>query len=60
VWRVPVDAAGSAGRPTRHLQGTYGRIRDIHFVGGRVWVTTSNNNGADRLVSLPLSSVGVG
>jgi len=58
VWRVPVNADGSAGTPSRHLQGTYGRIRDIHFVGSRVWVTTSNNDGADRLISLPLSAVG--
>jgi glucose/arabinose dehydrogenase len=58
VWRVPVRADGSAGTPTRHLEGTFGRIRDIHFVGGRVWITTSNNTGADRLISLPLSAVG--
>ncbi len=54
----PVNADGSAGTPTRHLQGTYGRIRDIRFVDNRVWVTTSNNDGADRLLSLPLSAVG--
>jgi glucose/arabinose dehydrogenase len=60
VWRVPVKADGTAGTPTRHLQGTYGRVRDIHFVGDRVWITTSNNDGADRLISLPLSAVGVG
>ncbi|GAA5024350.1 hypothetical protein GCM10023258_16320 [Terrabacter aeriphilus] len=58
VWRVPVDADGTAGTPTRHLQGTYGRIRDIRFVAGRAWVTTSNNDGADRLISLPLADVG--
>jgi len=60
VWRVPVGADGTAGTPTRHLQGTYGRIRDIHFVGDRVWITTSNNDRADRLISLPLSAVGAG
>src|SRR6478752_8856482 len=58
VWRVPVDADGPAGTPTRHLQGTFGRIRDILFVGNRVWITKSNNDGADRLLSLPLSAVG--
>ncbi|MHA3834178.1 PQQ-dependent sugar dehydrogenase [Terrabacter sp. AAH1] len=58
VWRVPVNADGTAGTATRHLNRTYGRIRDIHFVGNRVWITTSNNNRADRLVSLPLSAVG--
>lgn len=60
VWRVPVNADGSAGKATRHLHGTYGRIRDIRFVGNRVWVTTSNNDRADRLISLPLSAVGAG
>jgi hypothetical protein len=60
VWRVPVGADGTAGTPTRHVQGTYGRIRDIRFVGGRAWVTTSNNTGTDRLISLPLSALGVG
>jgi len=58
VWRVPVNADGTAGRPARYLQGTYGRIRDIHFVGDRVWVTTSNNDRKDRLISLPLADVG--
>ncbi len=60
VWRVPVTADGTAGKPTRHLNRTYGRIRDIHFVGNRVWITTSNNDRADRLLSLPLSAVGAG
>ncbi|HET7397750.1 MAG TPA: PQQ-dependent sugar dehydrogenase [Intrasporangium sp.] len=57
VWRVPVRAGRLSGAPTRHLQGTYGRIRDIRFVGGRAWILTSNASG-DRLVSLPLSAVG--
>jgi glucose/arabinose dehydrogenase len=57
VWRVPVTADGTAGKPTRHLHGTYGRIRDIRFVEGRVWILTSNG-GADRLVSLPPRDVG--
>jgi glucose/arabinose dehydrogenase len=58
VWRVPVKADGTVGTPTRHLQGTYGRIRDIRFVGSRAWITTSNSDGADRLISLPRSAVG--
>ncbi len=60
VWRVPVNADGSVGTPTRHLQGVYGRIRDIRFRDNRAWITTSNNDRADRLLSLPLSAVGVG
>lgn len=59
VWRVPVSTDGSVGTPTRHLQGTYGRIRDIHFVEGRAWILTSNG-GDDRIVSLPPSDLGVG
>ncbi|HET7800676.1 MAG TPA: PQQ-dependent sugar dehydrogenase [Humibacillus xanthopallidus] len=57
VWRVPVNADGTAGTPTRHLEGTYGRVRDIRFVGGRAWILT-NNGSDDRLMSLPLSDVG--
>ena len=60
VWRVPVNADGSVGTPTRHLQNVYGRIRDIRFVERSAWITTSNNDGADRLISLPLSAVGAG
>ncbi|WP_323096835.1 PQQ-dependent sugar dehydrogenase [Intrasporangium sp. YIM S08009] len=57
VWRVPIGADGKAGTPTRHLEGTYGRVRDVRFVDGRVWLTTSNGDD-DRLVSLPRSAVG--
>jgi glucose/arabinose dehydrogenase len=57
VWRVPVGKDGSAGTPTRHLQGTYGRVRDIRFFDGRAWILT-NNGTDDRLMSLPLSDVG--
>jgi glucose/arabinose dehydrogenase len=58
VWRVQIKANGTAGTSKRLLHGTYGRIRDIAFVGGRAWITTSNNDGADRLISLPLADVG--
>ncbi len=57
VWRVPIGADGRAGTPTRHLEGTYGRVRDVRFVDDRVWLTTSNGDD-DRLVSLPPSAVG--
>jgi len=58
VWRVPINADGTAGTPTRHLQDVYGRIRDIRFVGGRAWILTSNGSN-DRLLSLPAADVGV-
>ncbi|WP_347353402.1 PQQ-dependent sugar dehydrogenase [Intrasporangium sp.] len=58
VWRVPIRADGSAGSPTRHLEGTYGRIRDVRFVQGRAWILTSNGAN-DRLVSLPPAALGV-
>jgi glucose/arabinose dehydrogenase len=57
VWRVPVAPDGTAGTPTRHLEGTYGRLRDVRFVDGRVWVLT-NNGTDDRLLSLPAGDVG--
>lgn len=57
VWRVPLKADGTAGTAERRLNGTYGRIRDIRFVGGRAWILT-NNGDDDRLLSLPLSAVG--
>ena len=57
VWRVPLTSNGTVGTPTRHLQGTYGRIRDIRFVDGRAWILTSNGSN-DRLLSLPASAVG--
>lgn len=57
VWRVPLRADGTARTSERHLQGTYGRIRDIRFVGGRAWILTNNGNN-DRLLSLPLADVG--
>lgn len=58
VWRVPINADGTAGTPTRHLEGTYGRIRDVRFVEGRPWILTSNG-GNDRLISLPPADLGV-
>ena len=57
VWRVPLRPDGAAGTPQRYLKGKYGRIRDIRFVGGRVWILT-NNGSNDRLLSLPLADVG--
>ena len=58
IWRVPLSD-GKAGTPERLLQGEYGRIRDLRFVDDRVLVLT-NNGKTDRLLSLPLSDLGVG
>lgn len=57
VWRVPVNNDGTAATPRRYLEGNYGRIRDLRFVGDRVWILT-NNGTDDRLLSLPPSAVG--
>ena len=60
VWRVPINDDGTAGTPSRHLEGTFGRIRDVRFVtSDRVWILT-NNGTDDRLLSLPRSAVGAG
>lgn len=59
VWRVPVNDDGTTGAPRRYLEGAYGRIRDVRFVGDRVWILT-NNGTDDRLLSLPRSAVGAG
>ncbi|MDN5790162.1 MAG: PQQ-dependent sugar dehydrogenase [Micrococcales bacterium] len=58
VWRVPLTAKGKAGEPQRFLEGKYGRIRDVHFANGRVWILTSNGS-TDRLLSLPGADVGL-
>ncbi len=58
IWRVPL-ADGTPGTPQRLLQGRYGRLRDVRFVDDRVLVLT-NNGQTDRLLSLPLSELGVG
>ena len=44
VWRVPIHADGTVGEPERNLEGTYGRIRDVRFVGRSLWLTTSNGD----------------
>jgi glucose/arabinose dehydrogenase len=59
VWRVPIRSDGSTGTPERHLEGELGRIRDVLFVSGRLWLLTSNGTD-DRLMSLPPSAVGAG
>lgn len=59
VWRVPIRADGTAGEPERKLHETYGRIRDVLFVAGRLWLTTSNGED-DRLISVPLEDIGAG
>ncbi len=59
VWRVPVDADGAAGTPQRLLEGEYGRVRDVRFVGsGTAWILTGNGQD-DRVVALPAASLGI-
>ncbi len=64
LWRVPLNADGSAGEPERLLQGRYGRLRDV-LTGpdGRLWVVSNNTSrgtprpGDDRVVSLSPSDL---
>ena len=61
LWRIPLDANGSAGTPQRLLQGTYGRLRTVVVApDGRLWLVTSNTfrgtprPGDDRIIALRL------
>jgi glucose/arabinose dehydrogenase len=61
LWRIPLDANGSAGTPQRLLQGTYGRLRTVVLApDGRLWLVTSNTfrgtprPGDDRIIALRL------
>ncbi len=45
LWRIPLDGA-SAGDPTSHFAGEYGRLRTVEVApDGRLWLTTSNEDG---------------
>jgi hypothetical protein len=45
LWRVPLRADGSVGRPEALLQGRYGRLRAVTFEpNGDLVVITSNRS----------------
>jgi glucose/arabinose dehydrogenase len=45
LWQIPVDGT-SAGEPTPHFAGEYGRLRTVVVApDGRLWLTTSNLDG---------------
>lgn len=45
LWRVPMRADGSVGRPEDFLVGDYGRLRTVVAApDGSLWVTTSNRD----------------
>jgi len=62
LWQVPLGRDGSAGRPTAHLTGTYGRLRAVvRAPDGSLWVSTSDHDGRgdidegdDRIIVVPL------
>ncbi|MBC6464405.1 PQQ-dependent sugar dehydrogenase [Actinomadura alba] len=62
LWQVPLGRDGTAGRPTAHLTGTYGRLRAVERApDGSLWVSTSDhdgrgdiNEGDDRIIVIPL------
>ena len=46
LWRVPVHADGSIGRPRDFFVGAYGRLRTVVVApDGTLWVSTSNRDG---------------
>ena len=46
LWRVPVHADGSIGRPKDFFVGAYGRLRTVVVApDGTLWVSTSNRDG---------------
>ena len=61
LWRIPLDANGKAGTPSRQLHDKYGRLRTVVSApDGRLWLVTSNTfrgdprPGDDRILALRL------
>ncbi|GAA2363271.1 PQQ-dependent sugar dehydrogenase [Nonomuraea africana] len=62
LWQVPLDGAGSAGRPVDHLRDAHGRLRAVTLApDGTLWIGTSNKDGRgdprqgdDRIMSVPV------
>ncbi|GLZ28963.1 hypothetical protein Lesp02_11530 [Lentzea sp. NBRC 105346] len=46
LWKVPLKADGTAGKPAATFKGTYGRLRTVVAApDGKLWVTTTNRDG---------------
>lgn len=46
LWRIPVRANGTVGKPRAFFGGEYGRLRAVATApDGTLWVTTSNHDG---------------
>ncbi|WP_186763032.1 PQQ-dependent sugar dehydrogenase [Lentzea tibetensis] len=46
MWKVPLNANGSVGKPTAVFKGTYGRLRTaVAGPDGKLWITTTNRDG---------------
>ncbi len=46
LWRIKVNAAGKASRPTAFFTEDYGRLRTVATApDGTIWLTTSNRDG---------------
>lgn len=49
LWRVPVHADGTIGRPQDFFVGAYGRLRTVVVApDGTLWVSTSNRDGRGK------------
>jgi glucose/arabinose dehydrogenase len=52
LWRIRLHGT-RAGKPKAMLQRRYGRLRAVEPArGGAVWLTTSNDDGDDRVIRL--------
>jgi glucose/arabinose dehydrogenase len=46
LYRIPVRADGTVGKPREYFTGDYGRLRTVVATpGGALWFTTSNRDG---------------
>lgn len=46
LWRVPVKADGTIGKPQDYFVGNYGRLRTVVLApDGSLWLSTSNRDG---------------
>ena len=52
LWRVPLKGK-RAGKPKAMWKGRFGRLRAVERApGGAIWITTSNDDGNDKVIRL--------